>query len=56
MRSDRLERIGKMYLKPRSTTKNPRAMLYRRFTVLEDSYTKKVLYLTEDGKYWLFDA
>ena len=45
-----------MYLKPRSTTKNPRAMLYRRFTVLEDSYTKKVLYLTEDGKYWLFDA
>lgn len=45
-----------MYLKPKGTTKNPRAMLYRRFTALEDSYTKKVLYFTEDKKYWLFDA
>lgn len=45
-----------MYLKPKSTVKDLRAMLYRRFTSLEDSFSKKVVYRTEDQKYWLFDA
>lgn len=46
-----------MFLKPKSTVNNPRALLYRRFTSLEDSFSQKVVYKTAiDGKYWLFDA
>ena len=45
-----------MRLKPKSSAQNPRAMLYRRFTSLEDSFSKKVVYLTDDNKYWFFDA
>lgn len=46
-----------MYLKPRSTTKNNRALLYRRFIGLEKSASLETIYqTTEDGKYWIFDA
>lgn len=52
-------RIGRgwtMRLKPKSTVQNPKALVYRRFTQLEDSYTANVLYHTEDGAFWAFNA
>lgn len=45
-----------MRLKPKSTVQNQKALVYRRFTQLEDSYTANVLYHTEDGKFWSFNA
>lgn len=45
-----------MYLKPKSTTKNDRALLYRRFIGLEKSANLENVYFTMDGKFWIFDA
>lgn len=45
-----------MRLKPKSTVKNPRALVYRRFTGLEKSINLQVVYLTLiDNIYWTFD-
>ena len=51
-----------MKLKPKSTTKNPKALLYRRFIDLEKSLNSSVVYLTRTFsgiivtlKYWIFD-
>lgn len=44
-----------MKLKPKSTVHNPRALLYKRFTDLEKSLAKRILYITQDGKQWIFD-
>lgn len=45
-----------MILKPKTTVQNPKALLYRRFTQLQDSYTANVIYATQDGKYWVFNG
>ena len=44
-----------MKLKPKSTTKNPKALLYRRFIGLEKSENLQTVYNTTDGKFWTFD-
>ena len=44
-----------MRLKPKSTTKNPRALLYKRFIGLEKSVTLNIVYNTTDGLFWTFD-
>lgn len=44
-----------MRFKPRSTVKNPRALLYKRFTSVEVSSNISTLYKTVDNKYWTFD-
>lgn len=45
-----------MKLKPKSTTKNPKALLYKRFIGLEKSLNLQTVYKTiSDGKYWTFD-
>lgn len=45
-----------MKLKPRTTTQNPKALLYRRFIGLEKSLTLSIIYNTiSDGKFWTFD-
>lgn len=44
-----------MFLKPRSSTLNPRALLYKRFIGLEESQNLKTMYVTSDSKIWLFD-
>lgn len=45
-----------MKLKPRTTTQNPRALLYKRFIGLEKSLTLSIIYNTiSDGKFWTFD-
>lgn len=45
-----------MRLKPKSTVRNPRALVYRRFTGLEKSINMQVVYLTLiDNTYWTFD-
>lgn len=44
-----------MRFKPRSTVKNQRALLYRRFTSVEVSSNISTLYKTTDNKYWTFD-
>ena len=44
-----------MTLKPKSTTKNPKALLYKRFTRIEGSLSLRSVYLTTDGLYWSFD-
>ena len=45
-----------MRLKPKSTVKNPRALLYKRFTSLEQSESLFSVYkTTSDNKYWTFD-
>lgn len=45
-----------MILKPRSTTKNPRALLYKRFIGLEKSTNLDIVYnTTSDGLFWTFD-
>lgn len=46
-----------MMLKPRNTVKGIRALLYRRFTNIDASYSNKIYYKTiTDGKKWLFNA
>lgn len=45
-----------MKLKPKSTTNNVRALLYRRYTDIEKSYSANTVYITEeDNKIWVFD-
>ena len=44
-----------MKLKPRTTTLNPRALLYRRYINLQDSNSLDAIYCTADGRRWLFD-
>lgn len=45
-----------MRLKPKSTVRNPRALVYRRFTGLEKSINLQVVFLTLiDNTYWTFD-
>lgn len=45
-----------MKLKPKSTVKNSRALLYKRFIGLEKSINLATIYQTSiDGKYWTFD-
>lgn len=45
-----------MRLKPRSTVKNPRALVYKRFTVIEQSESLAIVYETDsDGLFWTFD-
>ena len=45
-----------MRLKPKSTTQNPRALLYKRFIGLEKSVSLNIVYNTvSDGLFWTFD-
>lgn len=45
-----------MRLKPKSTTKNPKALLYKRFISLEKSINLQTIYNTvSDGNFWTFD-
>lgn len=44
-----------MKLKPKSTTKCPKALLYKRFIGLEKSENLQTIYNTTDGKFWTFD-
>lgn len=45
-----------MKLKPKTTTQNPKALVYRRFIGLEKSLTLSIIYNTiSDGKFWTFD-
>lgn len=45
-----------MRLKPRSTTLNPKALLYKRFIGLEKSVNLNIVYNTvSDGLFWTFD-
>jgi len=44
-----------MILKPRSSVGNPPALLYKRFTTIEDSETR-YLYRTSDGDFWFFQT
>lgn len=45
-----------MKLKPKSTTQNPKALLYKRFIGLEKSLNLQTVYKTSDNKYWTFDT
>ena len=45
-----------MRLKPRSTVKNPRALVYKRFIGLEQSQSLAIVYQTDsNGLFWIFD-
>lgn len=44
-----------MFLKPKMTTQNPRALLYRQFIDIVSTMSLKCYYMTYNGKYWLFD-
>ena len=45
-----------MKLKPKSTVHNPLALVFRRFTVINESVTVENIYMTvADNKYWIFD-
>lgn len=44
-----------MFLKPKMTTQNPRALLYRQFIDIVSTMSLKCYYKTYNGKYWLFD-
>ena len=45
-----------MKLKPKSTVHNPLALVFRRFTVINESFTVENIYMTvADNKYWIFD-
>ena len=44
-----------MRLKPRSTTRNQRALLYRRYTAIQSSIGAPTVYKTSDEKFWAFD-
>lgn len=45
-----------MWLKPRSTTLNNRASVYKRFNQIEISYGKIWYYTTADSKWWFFNS
>jgi len=46
-----------MRLKPRSTTRNPKALLYKRFIGLEKSANLQTIYKTvSDNLFWTFDC
>lgn len=46
-----------MILKPKKTTGEPKALLYRRYIGLERSENLQTIYKTiEDNKYWLYDS
>lgn len=46
-----------MRLKPKNTTLNPRALLYKRFTSIEKASTLNSVYKTViDNKFWTFNA
>lgn len=45
-----------MKLKPKNTTLNQRALVYRRYTQLADSETYNTVYKTTNNKYWLFST
>ena len=51
----RKEVSGDMFMKPKSTTQNPRALLYKRYTNIEKSNSLKAVYKTSDNKYWIFN-
>lgn len=45
-----------MRLKPKSSVKNPRALLYRRYTDIANATTTKAFYKTTvDNKFWVFN-
>ena len=45
-----------MKLKPKSTVHNPLALVFRRVTVINESFTVENIYMTvADNKYWIFD-
>ena len=45
-----------MKLKPKSTVHNPLALVFRRYTVINESFTVENIYMTvADNKYWVFD-
>ena len=44
-----------MFLKPRNTHKNPRALIFKRYTSLKKAYSLGVVYKTPDGLGWMFD-
>ena len=44
-----------MKLKPKMSVASQRALLYKRYTDLESTYTENNVYLTDDQKLWLFD-
>lgn len=44
-----------MFLKPRNTHKNPRALIFKRYTSLKKAYSLGVMYETPDGLGWVFD-
>ena len=46
-----------MKMKPRSTVRNPRALLYRRFTRIEQAQNLEYIYnTTEDNLFWTFNV
>lgn len=45
-----------MRLKPKSTVHNPRALLYKRFTDVEESFRTEIVYKTINDKLWLFST
>ena len=45
-----------MRLKPKSTVKNPKALVYKRFTSLKRSESLAIVYQTDsDGRFWIFN-
>ena len=46
-----------MKMKPKSTVRNPKALVYKRFIAVEQSNTVSTVYYTlVDDKYWIFDC
>ena len=45
-----------MKLKPKTTYLNQRALLYRRYNDLEQSFSLMTIYKTADNKFWAFDT
>ena len=43
-----------MKLKPKNTTLNQRALVYRRYNQIVDSETTNYVYKTSDNRYWSF--
>ena len=55
-RKAKIGRGKNMKLKPKSTVHNPLALVFRRFTVINESFTVENIYMTvADNKYWVFD-
>lgn len=44
-----------MFLKPKNTHKNPRALIFKRYTSLKKAYSLGVMYETPDSEGWIFD-